>query len=330
MHCFILAGGFATRLWPITERRAKPLLPLAGKPLLTYAVEVIPKDIAISVSTNAFFAPDLGTWAKTMINRRVAIVVEDAGHEDEKLGALGAVARWLSETKFDQDLLLIAGDNYVGCSMEKFLSARRDRPLIAAHDIGDLTLASQFGTVIVEDLPSPQSRGGARGGVVTSFEEKPAKPRSTLVSTGWWWLPRSSLPTLQEYARSHPDNVGSVFEEFLRRGMGVDCFVFTETWKDIGSFDAYLSLHREIVGDRRLVHSSSRMDVETILKRSIDIGPNTVIEKSTLSDCMLFGNSTVTDCVLERCIIDEGCALEGVDLTDKMLRAGTVLRRAEK
>lgn len=339
MHCFILAGGFATRLWPITERRAKPLLPLAGRPLLTYAVEAIPKDIPISVSTNAVFAPDLKKWTKTIADRTVTIVVEDAGHEGEKLGALGAVSKWLTEEKIDDDLLLIAGDNYVGCSLEKFLATRRDRPLIAAHDIGDLTLASQFGTVTVEDLPSPfvgarflsPIGGGVRGGGrnVLSFEEKPLHPKSTLISTGWWWLPRSSLPILQEYAKSHPDNVGGVFEEFLRCGIGVDCFVFTETWRDIGSFDAYVSLHREIVGDKKLVHPSSRIDETTMLKGSIDIGPNTMIEKSTLSDCILFGDSTITDCVLERCIIDEGCRLEVVDLTDKMLRAGTVLRRAK-
>lgn len=321
MQCFILAGGFATRLWPITERRAKPLLPLAGKSLLTYAVEAVPKDIPISVSTNAVFAEDLKTWAKTITHRAVTIVVEDTGHEGEKFGALGAVAKWLLEAKIDDDLLLIAGDNYVGCTLEKFLAARRDRPLIAAHDIGNLTLASQFGTVIVDKDPADPSRS-----VVTSFEEKPQKPKSTCVSTGWWWIPRSALPILIDYAKIHPDNVGGVFEEFLQRKIGVDCFVFTETWRDIGSFDAYLSLHREIVGGRTLAHTSSRIDAATVLKGSIDIGPKTVIEKCTLSDCILFGNATVIDCVLERCIIDEGCRLEGIDLTDKMIREGTTLK----
>ncbi len=315
MRCFILAGGFATRLWPLSERRAKPLLPLAGKPLLTYVVESVPKDIAITVSTNAVFAEEMNTWAKTIRDRNINVTVEDAGHEGEKLGALGAIAKWLKEEKIDDDVLLIAGDNYVGCSMEKFLAAAKTHPLIAAHDIGETELAKQFGTVIIGEHEN-----------VTSFEEKPLKPKSTFVSTGWWWLPKSSLHVLTEHAIKHPDNVGGLFEEFLKRGMTVDSFVFTEPWHDIGSFESYLRLHREIVNGKTLCDASSTISADSNLHGSNAIGPNVRIEKSIVTDCMIFGHSTITDCVLERCILDEGCTLQGVDLTDKMLRANTVLQ----
>ena len=319
MQTFILAGGFATRLWPITERRAKPLLPLAGKPILTYVVEAVPASTNISVSTNAVFADDLKRWSKKIGGRKISIIIEDTGHEGEKLGALGAVAKWLTESKIDDDVLLLAGDNYVGARMEDFLSQRRDRPLIAAHDIGDTALASQFGTVIVK-------KDGDRT-VVSSFEEKPLHPKSTLVSTGWWWLPKSSLGVVKTFAAAHPDNVGGVFEEFLRQGVGVDCFVFADTWKDIGSFEAYMSLHREIVGEKSLIDPSSKVSPDSVLKGSVDIGPKTTVGKSVITDSIIFGDTTITDCVLERCIIDTGCTLSGIDLTDKMLRAGTVLKR---
>ncbi len=315
MHCFILAGGFATRLWPITERRAKPLLPIAGKPLLSYVIESLPKDVEITVSTNAVFAEDMKAWAKTIRNHSIAIVIEDAGHEGEKLGALGAVSKWLTEEKIDDDILLLAGDNYVGCPMSKFLEKRGSNPLIAAHDLGDTELAKQFGTVVV-----------GNSGQVTSFEEKPLHPKSTFVSTGWWWLPKSSLPVLKDYARKHPDNVGGVFEEFLRQGMTVDAFIFKDSWHDIGSFESYLHLHREIVDGKTLCDGSSTISPDSTMLGSNSIGPKVEIKKSTLTDCIVFGNATITDCVLERCILDEGCRLEGVDLTDKMLRAETVLR----
>ena len=327
MKAFILAGGFATRLWPITEQRAKPLLPLAGKPLLSYVVEAVPSDIEITVSTNAVFAEDMKRWAKTMKGRNIKILIEDAGHEGQKLGALGAVAAWLKSNNIDEDVLLLAGDNYIDCPMETFLSKKRDCPLIAAHDIGDLALASQFGTIIIENSPYPLGGGARGGGRVTSFEEKPQKPKSTFVSTGWWWLPRNSLSVVCEHAKEHPDNIGDVFEEFLRRGIQIDCFVFSETWKDIGSFEAYLGLHKEIVGQNVIKDSSSMIDALSVFKGSIAIGPKTKIEKSTLTDCILFGHATITDCVLTRCILDEDCVLEGIDLTDQMLRRGTVLRR---
>jgi GTP:adenosylcobinamide-phosphate guanylyltransferase len=75
MHAFILAGGFATRLWPLTEKRAKPLLPLAGKPLLTHLLEKIPRDIPVTVSTNAAFANGFSEWQK-MIDRPTDLIIE--------------------------------------------------------------------------------------------------------------------------------------------------------------------------------------------------------------------------------------------------------------
>ncbi len=319
MQVFILAGGFATRLWPLTERRAKPLLPIAGKPILSYAVEAVPKGLPITVSTNAVFADDFKAWQKTVKDRNVTVSIEDAGHEGEKFGALGAVAHWITEKKVNEDVLLLAGDNYAAADMEAFIGLFRGRPLVAGHDIGDKELARQFGTIITGE------KDGALA-PVTSFEEKPLHPKSTVVSTGWWILPKDALPVLVDHARKHPDNVGGVFEEFLKRKMPVDCFVFSQLWKDIGSFEAYMSLHREIVGERIIADASARVDDHSALKGSVDIGAGAVVRESQLSDCMIFPRTTVTDCVLERCVIDEGCTLEGVDLTDKMIRAGTVLK----
>lgn len=319
MKCFILAGGFATRLWPLTERRAKPLLPLADIPLLSYVIEQVPPDLPITVSTNAVFAEDFKKWKKTIAKRNIEIIIEDVGHEDQKLGALGAVAQWLEDKEIDDDLLLLAGDNFSACNMQTFLGLRRNQPLLAAHDIGDTELAKQFGTVILEKGDDPLKN-------ILAFEEKPAHPKSTIVSTGWWFLPRQYLSLLREYAAEHADNVGGIFEEFLRKKIPIDCFVFHETWKDIGSFESYLSIHREVVGERSIVDASSTVGKNVTLKGSIAIGPKTDLVESTLSDCIIFGKTTIRNCVLERCIVDEECVLEGVDLSDKMLRAGTVLR----
>lgn len=320
MQCFILAGGFATRLWPLTERRAKPLLPLQGKPLLSYTVEAVPEELPITVSTNAAFADDFAKWKKTLSRKNLTVSIEDAGHEDQKLGALGAVAKWIREQSIDEDVLLLAGDNFAACDLQKFIALFRGNPLLAGHDVGDAESARAFGTVILEDdAASPLQK-------VLSFEEKPLHPKSTVVSTGWWVLPKESLPVLAEYAALHPDNVGGVFEEFLRKNMTVDCFVFRELWKDIGSFEAYMSLHRDKVGERVIADRSATVSADTVLHGAIDIGPKTTLEKSVLTDCILFGDSQIRDSVLTRCIIDTGCVLEGVDLTDKMLRMGTKIR----
>lgn len=314
MHAFILAGGFATRLWPLTEKRAKPLLPVAGKPLLSYLTEQIPSDVSVTVSTNAAFADDFMRWKEGQ-KKEIEILIEDAGHEGQKLGALGAVRSWIMKENVDDDLLLLAGDNYVGCPMETFLSKITDRPLIAGHDIGSKEAAKSFGTIVL-----------AEDGSVRSFQEKPEHPESSIISTGWSYLPRQTLPILVEYANSHPDNIGGIFEELLRKNISIDCFVFSELWKDIGSFEAYLDLHRSLVGEKVLADASAEVS-ETECRGSNDLGPKTIVQNSTLTDCILFGNTTITDCILDRCIIDEGCTLEGIDLEGKMLRAGTTLKK---
>ncbi|MFH0769835.1 MAG: NDP-sugar synthase [Candidatus Peregrinibacteria bacterium] len=316
MHAFILAGGFATRLWPLTETRAKPLLPLAGKPILSSVVERVPEGIPITVSTNAAVAEGLFGWAKT-IDRPVEILVEETRHDDHKLGALGAVSQWIERAGIHDDVLLLTGDNYFGFSLSDFLAAAaHDVPLLAAHDIRDRERAKSFGTVIL----------GPDGKTITAFEEKPPEPQSTLVSTGCSLLPASVLPVLVAYAKHHPDNVGGIFEELIRRSVPVECFRFREPWFDIGSFASYLEATKALVGDR-ILRDPSSLFTQNQTEGSVVIGPACRVENSTLRNTVLFEGCTVEDCVIDHCVIDDRCALKGIDLTGKMLRAGTVLRR---
>lgn len=313
MKAFVLAGGFATRLWPLTESRAKPLLPVAGKPIISHLVEKIPADIPVTVSTNASFGESFAQWIRETGRKNMELVVEGTAHDDHKLGALGALAQWITDEKIDDDLLVLTGDNYLGFSLEDFVKAFTGKPLLAAHDIGDLDRARAFGTVLIE---------GERR--VRGFEEKPPHPKSTLVSAGCVILPKSTLPLLLAFAKTHPDNLGGIFEEYLRKNMDVECFVFTEPWIDIGSFGSYLDGHRTLVDGRTMVDPSSRVS-EAECTGSVCAGKNCIIENSELIDCILFDNVQVRNCTLTRCIIDNDCVLAGIDLKDKMLRAGTRL-----
>jgi glucose-1-phosphate thymidylyltransferase len=224
MKAFVLAGGFATRLWPLTEKRAKPLLPLAGKPIITHLVESIPADVHVTVSTNAMFAKGFQEWLQELDRERTELVVEGTRSDDQKLGALGSIAQWVEHEHIEEDVLILTGDNYLGFPLSRFLEAYRGTALLAAHEIGDLERAKAFGTVLVD--PNDPRR-------VIGFEEKPASPKSTLVSTGCVLLPKAALAVLKEFAKVKPDNLGGIFEELIRRGIGVDCFTFTEPWLTI-------------------------------------------------------------------------------------------------
>jgi len=317
MHAFILAGGFATRLWPLTEKRAKPLLPLAGKPILTHIVEKIPEDIPVTVSTNAVFKKGFEEWKKELNRSNVEVLIEDTKHDDHKLGALGAVAKWVTDANIKEDVLLLTGDNYIGFELTDFLKAYNEgTPLLAAHDINDKELAKSFGTVILNDDKK----------TIKEFEEKPESPKTTLVSTGCSVLPADTLPILVEYAKEHPDNVGGIFEELLRKDQTVECFTFTEPWFDIGSFEAYLEATKELVGDQVLTEEGASVD-DAQTEGSIVLGPRSKVSKSTLKNVVLFEDCIVEDCELENCILDHHCELKGVDLAGKMIRENTRLVR---
>ncbi len=317
MKSFILAGGFATRLWPLTEHRAKPLLPVAGKPMLSWIIEKIPADIPVVVSTNSAFEEAFDVWRKTIDRPNVTVRIEQTRNDDEKLGTLGATAQWIQMEKIDDDILLLTGDNWLGFDMNKFC-AQFDgtSALIAAHDIGSLEQASSFGTIIAD-----------AAGHVTSFEEKPKEPKSTLVSTGCAILPRSTIPDLLAFAQIKPDNMGGIFEELLRLGKSVHCFRFEDPWFDIGSFTTYLEATRAIVGDRFLQDETATVENCERIGSAV-IGARSQVRQSELENTVIFEDCVIEDCVLRDCVIDDGCVLKGIDLTGKMLRAGTTLKRA--
>jgi len=316
MHTFILAGGFATRLWPLTEKRAKPLLPVAGKPLVSHLVEQIPEDIPITVSTNAALKEGFEQWKDVMNRPNLTIIIEDTKSDDHKLGALGATAQWLEQEAIDEDVLLLTGDNYCGFSIPEFIrSASTGAPLLAVHDLGDLGKASAFGTVIT-DTNNPKS--------VIGFEEKPKEPKTSLVSTGCSLLPKETLSVVKEYAKEHPDNVGGIFEEFLRRSIPVECYTFSEPWFDIGSFDAYLEASRALIGENIALDTGTTFENNTC-EGSVIIGKGSTVRNSELRNVIIFENTTIDDCILENCIIDNSCILEGIELNGKMLREGTHL-----
>ncbi|PIR54203.1 hypothetical protein COU75_02105 [Candidatus Peregrinibacteria bacterium CG10_big_fil_rev_8_21_14_0_10_42_8] len=315
MHAFILAGGFATRLWPLTEKRAKPLLPVAGVPLVEYLVRDIPEDIPVTISTNAFFKEPFEKWAETTGRTNISVLIEETKNDDQKLGALGATAQWITSHNIKDDVLLLTGDNYCGFSFDTFLAAATpNTTLIAVHDIGSLELAKAFGTVIAE------------GSSVKAFEEKPKEPRTTLVNTGCSLLPSSTLPVLIEHAAKHPDNVGGIFEELLQRGFPIECFTFTEPWFDIGSFDAYIEATKALVGNAVIQEEGVSLD-RTTCEGSVVIGGNCTVVDSKLCNTVLFENCVIEDCVLDSCVLDRDCHLKGVDLTGKMLREGTILQK---
>ena len=223
MKAIILASGFGTRLYPLTRNKAKALLEYKGKPVAGHIVDRIPEDIEVFVTSNGKFEMDFRKWLKTL-SRPVILCVEPVFTEAQRLGAVGSLYSCIKTRNLVDDLLVIAGDNYFEFNLSQFISAYDGKTtLVAVFDIGNRSKASQFGVVELD------------GHRIIRFDEKPAKPKSSLVATACYILPPRILPLLSEFRNSHDkDNLGS-FISFLLARDEVFAYVFAESWLDIGS-----------------------------------------------------------------------------------------------
>lgn len=225
MKCIILAGGFATRLYPITINQAKALLEYKGKPLISHIVEKVPPGIDILVSCNRKFEADFRRWQQSL-DRPVEIGVEEVWTEEQKKGACGSLEYWVRRQSITEDLMVLASDNYFDFDLAGFVAGYDgEHPLVAVYDLGDISRATEFGVVSL------------KGKCIIRFTEKPARPESSLVATACYLLPPRVLLLLSDFCASgKKDNLGG-FIAYLVSRMEVHAYTFSGFWVDIGSAD---------------------------------------------------------------------------------------------
>lgn len=122
MKCLILAAGYATRLYPLTENYPKPLLEVAGKPILDWLIDDLERDGRIEeyyVVTNHKFAGIFDQWAAS--HRAVTIVDDGTVSNETRLGAVRDIRFTIDRCGIDDDLLVMAGDNLLDFSLSGFV-----------------------------------------------------------------------------------------------------------------------------------------------------------------------------------------------------------------
>jgi len=227
MKALVLAAGYATRLYPLTLDRPKALLEVGGRPMLDHVLDRLQAmgvDETIVV-TNAKFTPHFEEWATGKEN--VLIVNDGTTSNDDRLGAIGDTAFVLDETGLDDDLVVVAGDNLFGEDVSGFAAYGQevDAPVLAVHDVGDLSLMSEYNQIEIDDE-----------GRITFFEEKPENARSTLAGVALYFYPRHTLPLIRQYLAedNNPDQPGRLIEWLYPR-TSVYTWRLPGQWYDIGS-----------------------------------------------------------------------------------------------
>jgi glucose-1-phosphate thymidylyltransferase len=233
MRGVILAAGYATRLRPLTLDRPKHLLEVAGRPILDRLLDQLPLGEldAVTVVTNARFAPRFRSWAEEADFPVPIEVVDDGTSSDEdKLGAIGDLDLVVRTLGDEEDLLVAAGDSLFTERLDGFVRFAREREAatIAVYDVGELGAMGRLSAVSVD-----------ADGRVTAFEEKPERPASTLAGIALYVYPREVLPLVSEYLAdgNNPDQPGR-FVEWLYPRTPVYAWPVPGRWLDVGTPEA--------------------------------------------------------------------------------------------
>ncbi|MCA1657688.1 MAG: nucleotidyltransferase family protein [Verrucomicrobiaceae bacterium] len=234
MNVLILAAGYATRLYPLTLHKAKPLLEVAGKPMIDWVLDnlaAVPDLETVFVVTNSKFVKDFQAWSE-IYRRKIpgfAIKIIDDGSTDDsdKLGAIGDICLVITREELAKDdLIIVAGDNLFSEPLLDFArEAKKSKATLATYDVGDLEAIKKYSSITVDSA-----------GLITQFEEKPPEPKNTMAGIALYYFSREIVPLFTTYlaAGNNPDQPGR-FIQWLYQRKPVKAYQIKGTWFDIGS-----------------------------------------------------------------------------------------------
>lgn len=237
MKVVLLAGGYATRLWPLTKDSPKALLEVGEKSILAHVLHIIEHIKGakmVYLTTNQKFEPNfrafLHKWkGSRKVELNVELIVEKSTSNEQKYGAVGALLKMHESGLLEDSALIMAADNVFDSHFADMLNAiiEKGEDALILYDVEKGEAAKLYGVCETNSE-----------GYVVDFEEKPEKPRGTLVSTGCYFLRRETLDMLPEYERlgGGTDRIGDFIKWLVYRGR-VRGYVYAGRWFDIGTHE---------------------------------------------------------------------------------------------
>ena len=242
MKLIILAAGYATRLYPLTLNQPKPLLAVAGKPMLEHVLDNISTIDAIDhayVVTNEKFVTHFQKWAdgyRPDLHFSFTIVNDHSTDDSNKLGAIGDLHLVMTTYNLDDDIIVVGGDNLFSHDLRDFgaYCQQQNAPVTGVYDVGDLEQIKKYNAIEIDE-----------NNRITYFEEKPKEPKSTLTGIALYYYPKSVLPLIRQYIAegNNPDQPGRLVQWLYPR---IPFYVWKVPglWFDVGSIETLEDANR--------------------------------------------------------------------------------------
>lgn len=235
MKVYVLAAGYATRLGAVASNRAKPLMEVAGAPILSHILDRIVQLQGISdivVVSNARFADQFDVWQRTYQSPvPVRILNDGTTCDEEKLGAVGDIEFAIREVPpGDETWMVVAGDNLVGFDLRPLqrVFLERNGPILPVRGIKHGVGPTPYNEITVDE----KSR-------VLQFREKPNDPQTGIMAIAVYFFTPEVVPLLQTYlANGGNKDAPGHFMSWLVGQTVVEAVRCDGEWFDIGSLDS--------------------------------------------------------------------------------------------
>lgn len=279
MKGVILAAGKGSRLYPITHHIAKPLLPLANRPTMHYAIDRLKEmgvhEVCVVVGENqAQMEAALGNGS--LLGVDISYVRQTDPH-----GLAHAVA-FAKDFVGDDSFCLYLGDAMYSQSLAPF--AERFK----ASGCANLNLVKW-----VED-PSRFGVANLDGEKIVKLVEKPVQPESNYAMAGLYFFgPQiwSILPGLQPSARGEYE-ITDAIQTLIDQGESVLAGVYEGDWFDTGTLDSFLETSAHLINKRTLIAEDAHVLAAT--GHSVVIGPGSHVSCDSIEDSVVLPGAHVS------------------------------------
>lgn len=291
MQAIVLAGGFGTRLAPLTYTRPKSMLPILGKPMIHHLMDQLPPGTEIILATN-YRTEQIQAYFDG-IGRGITI-----NEEPEPLGTGGATK--YAEGYIDGTFLVLNSDIISSLDFQQFIDFHRKKEATATISLWPVDDITAFGVADVHD-----------DGRITNFVEKPrpAKAPSNLINAGAYCLEPEVLDRIPAGQMISMEN--DIFPELISGGRPFYGYRFDGFWIDVGRPSSYIEVNVTLLERKNMpYYLGPGSSVDGTLKKSC-IGSNvSVAPGAALERCVAFdGVSIGRDASLRNCVIGKECRI---------------------
>ena len=191
MKCLILAAGYATRLYPLTENFPKPLLNVGEKTILDWLIDDIDTAGAIDeyvVISNHKYARHFEDWSKTK-PQKITVIDDGTSTNETRLGAVKDILYAINVLNLDDDMLVIAGDNVLDFSLTGFISYAKEKQtscIMRYYEASEQKL-TKCGVVEIDEKDK-----------ILTMEEKPAAPKSHWCCPPFYYYTKADAKLVQK------------------------------------------------------------------------------------------------------------------------------------